>query len=335
MEFHIDRDAACAVIGYGSWATALTKILTENGRRVAWYIPNPQVREGLLTSGNNPKYLSDVEFDTSRLMICDDLDRVVSSAGIILLAAPSAYLKTTLEPLSVSLADKFIISAIKGIVPDEYVTVTEYMHERYGLSYGQIGLITGPCHAEEVALERLSYLTVVCKDPENARLIGERFATRYIRIHTATDIYGIEYAAVLKNIYALAVGIASGLGYGDNFLAVLISNGALETARFLRETFPAERTTEASAYLGDLLVTSYSMFSRNRRFGVMIGRGYSVRDIRIEMNMVAEGYFAAECIRHVNTRHGVDMPIAQCVYDIVYGGASPAGAMKQLTEKLI
>ena len=321
MAFRIDRQSRCAVIGYGSWATALVKILLENETSVGWYIRNREVLESVRRNETNPRYLRDVHFDTGRLRTSDDLNETVRSAEVIVLA----------EPLS----DKFVISAIKGIVPGELVTVAEYVNRRYGVPFCQLGIVSGPCHAEEVALERLSYLTAVCKEPENARALGEKIGTPYISVSYSTDIYGIEYASVLKNIYAMAVGIALGLGYGDNFIAVLISNAAMEMSRFMAETYPAQRDTFASAYLGDLLVTSYSQFSRNRRFGLMIGKGYSVEAARVEMSMVAEGYYAAECVMRINERYGVEMPIARAVYGILYEGKSPAASLKLLTEKLI
>lgn len=335
MEYKIDSNARCAVIGYGTWATALVGVLAAHEARVGWYVRNPEVLESLRTEGRNVRYLSDLEFDCDRIAPSDDLNGVVRGADIILMAVPSAYLKSFLEPLTESLQDKFIISAIKGIVPGDYKTVVEYLHDRYELSYRQIGLITGPTHAEEVSRERLSYLTVVCTDADNARLIGQKLATPYIRLTYSADLYGTEYAAILKNIYALAAGMAIGLGYGDNFLAVLISNCAAEMTRFLEESYPYERNTQASAYLGDLLVTCYSIHSRNRRLGLMIGRGNSVRTALHEMTMVAEGYFAADCIRHINFRHRIEMPIAEMVYKVLYEGASARKSMKALTQKLI
>ena len=335
MNFKIKPDAKCAVIGYGSWATALVKVLTERECEIGWYVRNPEVLETLITEGRNPRYLRDTEFDTSRIRPSDDLNRVVAEADILVLAVPSAYLKSFLEPLTVPLKGKFIISAIKGIVPDDYQTVVEYLCKRYDLELGQIGIITGPSHAEEVALERLSYLTMVCSDSENARILGGRFATHYIKLSYSTDLYGVEYATVLKNIYALAVGLAVGLGYGDNFLAVLIANSAREMSRFLNESASDERNTLASAYLGDLLVTCYSTYSRNRRLGLLIGHGCTVKSALSEMTMVAEGYFAADCIRHVNRKHQIDMPIADMVYEVLYRGASARKSMKALTAKLI
>ena len=335
MEYKIGKEARCAVIGYGSWATAIVGLLAANEARVGWYVRNPEVLEGLLGEGRNPRYLSDVEFDRRRIAPSDDLDEVVREADIVILATPSAYLKTFLEPLTVSLQDKFVVSAIKGIVPGDYKTIVEYVHDRYDLSYKQIGIITGPSHAEEVSRGKLSYLTVVCADPENARRIGERFAGENIRLSYSADLYGVEYAAILKNIYALSVGIAVGLGYGDNFLAVLIANAAGEMTRFLEESYPDERNTQVSAYLGDLLVTCYSVYSRNRRLGLLIGHGCTVKSALNEMTMVAEGYFAADCIRHINARHKIEMPIAEMVYNVLYQGASARKCMKELTSKLI
>ena len=238
MEYKIGTDARCAVIGHGSWATALVKLLTAGGRRVGWYVRNGEVLESLRAEGRNSRYLDDTEFDRDRIAPSDDLDAVVREAEVVILAAPSAYLKTFLEPLRTPLRDKFVVSAIKGIVPGDYQTVVEYIHDRYELSYKQIGLISGPSHAEEVSRGKLSYLTVACTDPENARLIGSRFATDSVRISCSTDLYGIEYAAILKNIYAISVGMAVGLGYGDNFLAVLIANCAAEMTRFPRRKLP-------------------------------------------------------------------------------------------------
>ena len=335
MDYKIDASARCAVIGYGTWATALVDVLTKNESRVGWYVRNEEVLESLLSEGRNQRYLSDLELDAERIAPSNDLNKVISEADIIVMAMPSAFIKVFLEPLTVSLKDKFIISAVKGIVPGDYQTVVEYLHDHYDLSYKQMGLITGPTHAEEVSRERLSYLTVVCTDPENGAIIGQKFSTKYIHLSFSQDIYGTEYAAILKNIYAVSVGMAIGLGYGDNFLAVLIANCAAEMTRFLEESYPDNRSTLASAYLGDLLVTCYSIHSRNRRLGLMIGHGCSVKTALNEMTMVAEGYYAADCIRHINTRHKVEMPIADMVYRVLYEGASARKQMKALCQKLI
>ena len=290
MSYKIDKHARYAVIGYGSWATALVKIIHENNHNVGWYIRNPEVLNHIRQQGSNPRYLRDVHFQTSHLKLSDNINTTVEEADVLILAVPSVYLQATLEPLTHSLHDKFVISAIKGIIPNDLLTITEYINRRYEIPFSQLGVISGPCHAEEVALERLSYLTVVCKEIDNACTIGETIHTPYINVSHSTDIYGTEYASVLKNIYAIAVGICIGLGYGDNFLAVLIANCAMEMSRFIEQTYPDQRNTFASAYLGDLLVTSYSQFSRNRRFGLMVGKGYPIDATKMEMHMVAEGY---------------------------------------------
>ena len=335
MDTLIGKESKCAVIGHGAWATGIVKILTDNGARVGWYVRNPEVLESLRDEGRNPRYLSDVEFNPSLLDVSDDVNRVVDKADVIILAVPSAFLKIFLEGLTVPLGSKFVISAIKGIVPGDYLTVAEYINKHYGLTFDRIGVIGGPSHAEEIALGRLSYLTVACKNLDNARVMSTKLSAKYIRVSISNDIYGVEYAAILKNIYALGVGIAVGLGYGDNFMAVLISNCSREMKRFLDESFPFPRDTDTSAFLGDLLVTAYSPFSRNRRFGLMIGKGIHIKVVQIELGGVSEGYYATETIRHVNLLHNIDMPIAQAVYDILYGGASPAKTMRNLTNKLI
>ncbi len=335
MEYKISKDARIAVIGYGSWATAIVKLLEHNGESINWYVRNPEVLESLVNEGINPRYLNDVEFDRSLIFPSNDLDKVVSESEIIVLACPSAYLKTFLEPLTVSLSDKFIISAIKGIVPDDYCTIVEYIHDHYNVSFKQLGVFTGPSHAEEVSRGKLSYLTMVCTDLENAHLLGEKFASPSLHMSYSTDLYGIEYAAILKNIYALAVGMAVGLGYGENFQAVLIANAANELTRFIQESYPDQRNTMKSACLGDLLVTCYSTYSRNRRLGLLIGHGCTIKSALNEMTMVAEGYFASSCLHQINQKHQIDLPIAQMVYDVLYNHASARKKMKELTEHLI
>lgn len=335
MIYTIDSSSRVAVIGSGSWGTALTKIILENDKEIGWLLPNREAIEYIEEHRANPSYLRDVHFTSGTLRMSDDINEVVAAADIIVLVVPSVYLKSVLAPLTVPLKDKFVVSAIKGIVPDDYITVAEYMNQKYDVPFDRIGIITGPCHAEEVALERLSYLTVVCKDIENAAKLGQKLKRPYINITPSTDIYGTEYASVLKNIYAISVGIANSLGYGDNFLAVLISNAAREMSYFLEKTYPSGRNTFDSAYLGDLLVTSYSQFSRNRTFGVMVGKGYPVSAIQIENDMVAEGYYGTACIKQINSRLGLALPIADTVYDILYSGARPSTAMTKLTKKLI
>ena len=334
MSYKIKNDAVCGMIGYGSWATALTYTPISNGQKIWWHIRNPEVLESIQTEGRNAKYLNDIEFDKESINATDDINEVVRNSDIIVIAAPSAYLKDFLKDLTEPLDGKFILSATKGIIPDDYKTITEFFRDTYNLSYDHLGLISGPSHAEEVSRNRLSYLTVASTDEENGKIIGSRFSTSNIQIRYSKDIYGIEYAGILKNIYALAGGLAVGLGYGDNFRAVLTAASAQEMTRFINESFPFERNTMESAYLGDLLVTSYSSFSRNRRLGQLIGHGCTVKSALNEMTMIAEGYFAAECMKHINERHNVHMPIADMVYDVLYRRANPRRRMKELTAQL-
>ena len=322
------------MIGYGSWATALVHTLLSNGQKIWWHIRNAEVLESIQTEGRNAKYLNDIELDKDLINATEDLNEVVRNSDIIIIAAPSAYLQDFLKDLTEPLAGKFILSATKGIISDGYKTITEYFRDTYNLSYDHLGLISGPSHAEEVSRDRLSYLTVATTDEDNGKAIGLKFSTSTVQIRYSQDIYGIEYAGILKNIYALAGGLAVGLGYGDNFRAVLTAAGAQEMTRFIQESYPFERNTMESAYLGDLLVTSYSSFSRNRRLGQMIGHGITVKSALNEMTMIAEGYFAAECIKHINERHNVNMPIADMVYDVLYKRANPRRRMKELSTQL-
>lgn len=332
MEVQIGNDARYAVIGYGSWATAIAGMLTKNHISVEWYVRNREVLEGLLNDGRNPKYLSELEFDSAYIHPSDDINAVVENADVVIISVPSAFLMDFLEPLEVSLQSKFIISAIKGIIPGCWQTVAEYLHDRYSLSFRQMGIIAGPTHAEEVSRGKLSFLTIASADESNARTVGENLASRYIHVSYSSDLYGVEYASILKNIYALSAGLAKGLGYGDNFIAVLVSNCANEMTRFIEESYPYSRNTFTSAYLGDLLVTCYSSYSRNRRLGLLIGHGCTVKSALNEMTMIAEGYYAAECIRHINLKHKVSMPIADMVYDVLYMNKSPRKAMAELSS---
>ena len=330
----IGTDARYGVIGYGSWATAIVGMLTKNHTDVEWYVRNDEVREGLVNDGRNPKYLSELEFDRNLIHPSDDINHVVESSDVLIISVPSAFLKSFLEPLTVSLENKFIISAIKGIIPGSWQTVAEYLHDHYSLSFRQMGIIAGPTHAEEVSRGKVSFLTIASADEKNARTVGEKMAGKYIHICYSNDLYGVEYASILKNIYALSAGLAKALGYGDNFIAVLVSNCANEMTRFIEESYPDSRNTFHSAYLGDLLVTCYSSYSRNRRLGLLIGHGCTVKSALNEMTMVAEGYYAAECIRHINLKHKVNMPIADMVYEVLYRNKSPRKAMAELSKSL-
>lgn len=324
-----------AVMGSGSWATSIVKILHETQPIVGWYIREPEIADHLVQYRNNPRFSSSIEFDTKHLDISTDLNYIVSHYDVLVFVIPAQYIKAWLEPLNQPLRNKFIVSAIKGIIPTDDITVSEYFNQKLNVPYDNIGIISGPSHAEEVALSRLTYLTFSCKKLDEAQQLAKLFSAHYIKTHVGTDIYGVEYSAILKNIYAIAAGIAHGLGYGDNFLSVLVTNSLLETQRFLNNSYPSTREMSTSAYLGDLLVTTYSQFSRNRTFGTMIGKGYSVQNTILEMNMIAEGYNAAKCLMKINERYHVEMPIAQTVHSILYQNASPAVAMKELTQKLI
>lgn len=322
------------VIGGGSWATALVKILHENLHEVGWYIRNAQVREHVQRKGYNPHYLSSIHFDLDRLNLVEDLPTGIAGTEVVLVVVPSAFLGTWLEGAGDGLGGKFVLTAVKGLVPGVHLTVSEYLKRNFGTSYSRMGVISGPCHAEEVSLERLSYLTFSCKELQDAERMASLFATPYINTVLGTDIYGAEYSAILKNVYAIAVGMAHGLGYGDNFMAILTSNSLTELRDYLNATYPSVRDVTDSAYLGDLLVTCYSQFSRNRTFGTMIGKGYSVQATQAEMEMVAEGYYAVEGIHALNARYKVHMPIADMVYSVLYEGQVPCEAMRALTTSL-
>ena len=323
-----------AVIGGGSWATALAKMLCENQVKIAWYMRNTYALEHLKLQKHNPNYLSSVAFDTNKLQLTNDINEAIQFADIIIFAIPSAFLSAELEKMTASLEGKIIFSAIKGIVPETSLIVGEHFHEIFNIPYDNIGVITGPCHAEEVALERLSYLTIACSDKEKAKYVAKNLASYYIKTKTSDDIVGTEYAAVLKNIYSIAAGIAHGLGYGDNFQAVLISNAIREMKKFIRKVHKMKRNINDSAYLGDLLVTGYSVFSRNRMFGNMIGKGYTVKSAQMEMSMVAEGYYACKSAYNLNLEYKAKTPIIDAVYQILYEGKNAKTVFSKLTEKL-
>lgn len=323
-----------AVIGGGSWATAIVKILSETNDYVGWWMRDAENVMHIKKYHNNKKYLSSVELLTEKIDISTDMDHIVENADCLIVAIPSAFLKNALKHLHISLKDKYVFSAIKGIVPDENLIVGEFFNQHYEVPLEQIGVVTGPCHAEEVALERLSYLTIASLDEKAAARVASLLNCDYIKTNISDDIYGTEYAAVLKNIYALAAGVCHGLGYGDNFQAVLVSNAIREMKRFIKVVHPIKRDINDSAYLGDLLVTAYSQFSRNRMFGNMIGKGYTIRSAMLEMNMVAEGYYAASLIREIKQEKDIKMPIANAVYKVLYKQKNPKKIMAKLAAKL-
>jgi len=325
------------MIGGGSWATAIVKMLSDNfaAKEIYWWMRNVTAIEHVRKYKHNPSYLSSVEVRIPEDNISNDLSGVIAAAEYIILNVPAAFLKETLASIGPeALKGKKVVSAIKGIVPEDNSIVGEFIHNNYDVPLEDILVISGPCHAEEVALEKLSYLTIAGIDTALASRFAGLVSTRYIKANVSDDIFGTEYAAVLKNIYAVASGICHGVGYGDNFQAVLIANAIREIKRFVDAVHPISRDINESAYLGDLLVTAYSQFSRNRTFGNMIGKGYTVKSAQLEMNMIAEGYYAVKSMHHVNKKYKVDMPISRAVYAVLYEKHSPQIEMRLLTEQL-
>ena len=321
-----------AVMGGGSWATAIAKMLLEKNEEIWWYLRRDDRIEDFRRLGHNPAYLTSVHFDVNRIHFDSDINRIVEACDTLVFVTPSPYLKGHLKKLKVRLRDKFIVTAIKGIVPDENLICREYFHQAYNVPEDNLAVLGGPSHAEEVALGRLTYLTVGCTDEEKAREFASMMASNYVMTKTCPDVIGIEYASVLKNVYAIAAGICHGLKYGDNFQAVLMSNAVQEMDRFLHTVYPIERNIIDSVYAGDLLVTGYSNFSRNRVFGNMIGQGYSVKSAQLEMEMIAEGYFGTKCMKDINKHMHVNMPILDAVYNILYERISPNIEIKLLSE---
>jgi glycerol-3-phosphate dehydrogenase (NAD(P)+) len=324
-----------AVIGGGSWATAIVKMVLNTNEKVGWWMRNKESVEFIKKFKHNPHYLSSVEFDMTKLDVNSDLLATIKKYEVLIMAVPAAFLEDALKQVTPNdLKDKIIVSAIKGIVPDGNLIIGDYFHQKFKISLQNFAVISGPCHAEEVAMEKLSYLTIASQNAENAKQIAANLNCRYIKTTESDDIYGTEYSAVLKNVFAIASGICHGLGYGDNFQAVLISNSIQEIERFVGVVHPINRDIKSSAYLGDLLVTAYSQFSRNRTFGNMLGKGYSVKFAQMEMEMIAEGYYAVKCIHELNKMFQVEMPITNAVYNIIYEKISPTIEIKLLTEKL-
>ena len=324
-----------AVIGSGSWGTALIKILLHNVEEVGWWVRNQNTIDYVNQHKRNPDYLPYAELKPKQLDMSTDMTYVVDNYDILIYAIPSAFLHRSIQDAGITeFKDKIIISAIKGIVPEYNQIVADYFHKNYEVDFNDIGIIAGPCHAEEVAMEKLSFLTIAFIDESRAQHIADIFSTWFMKMKTSTDIAGTEYAAMIKNIIAIANGICVGLGYGDNFQAVLIVNAMREIRRFLENVFPHNRKVMDTEYVGDLLVTSYSKFSRNRTFGTYIGNGYSVRSTMQEMKMVAEGYYAVKCLMEINKEHEINLPITEAVYNILYQRKSPTMEMRRLSEKL-
>lgn len=323
-----------AIVGGGSWATAIAKILLETNGHINWFMRNIDTINAFRKLKHNPRYLCAVDFDLSKITFTDNLDWLIANSDVIIFAIPSAFLKSVTSKSTCPLKGKIVVSAIKGLIPDDNLIIGEFFNRQYGVPLEQIVVISGPCHAEEITLERLSYLTFASSDVRIAGMVSRLFSCHYVRTAVSDDIYGTEYAAVMKNIFAIAAGICHGLRYGDNFQAVLVSNAIQEIERFVATVHPIKRDIKSSAYLGDLLVTSYSQFSRNRTFGTMIGKGYSVESAQMEMLMIAEGYFAVKGIKEINEYYNVYMPITMAVYNILYEKKSPELEILQLTEHL-
>ena len=321
-----------AIIGGGSWATAIAKIVVGHTHHIGWYMRRDDRIDEFRRLSHNPAYLTSVHFEVDEIGFSSDINRIVADYDTLVFVTPSPYIKNHLKKLKTRIKDKFVITAIKGIVPDENLVCSEFFHQVYDVPYENLACLGGPSHAEEVALERLSYLTVGCSDREKAQAFADVLTSEYIKTKTSSDVIGIEYASVLKNVYAIAAGTCSGLKFGDNFQSVLMSNAVQEMSRFLTAINPIERCVYDSVYLGDLLVTGYSNFSRNRTFGTMIGKGYSVKSAQIEMEMIAEGFFGTKCMKEINRHLHVNMPILDAVYNILYERISPQIEIKLLTD---
>ena len=330
----MNKQKKIAVFGGGSWATAIVKMLSENLETIGWYMRNEQAIEHIKENDHNPNYLQSADVYARQLDLSSDINYTVENYDVLIFAIPSAFLTSELKKLTSSLEGKIIFSAIKGIVPETGLIIGEHFNREFDVPIENIGVITGPCHAEEVAMERLSYLTIACKDEENAKFIEKSIQSWYIKTKISDDIIGTEYAAMLKNIYAVAAGIAHGLGYGDNFQAVLMSNAIREMKSFIKKVHKMKRNINNSAYLGDLLVTGYSLFSRNRQFGNMVGKGYTVKSAQMEMSMIAEGYYATKSAFKMKEENGANTPIIDTVYNILYANKNPKKEFQKLTDKL-
>lgn len=327
------KKARVGVLGSGSWASAIVKMLLENLDNVNWWVRNEKSAVHILQYGHNPRYLTSAGFDTHKLTVSTQIEDVVGNSDILVIAIPSAFVVKALEKFNLNFEGKRIITAIKGIIPEYNAIPVRYFHKTYDIAYDDMCMISGPCHAEEVALERLSYLTIAGQDAKFNEQVANMLRCRYIKCTTSDDLFGTELSAILKNIYSIASGVYAGIGYGDNFQAVLISNAIQEAEKIIDAINPIHRDVLSSAYLGDLLVTAYSQFSRNRNFGFMIGKGYSVKTAQLEMNMVAEGYYATKSLIEINKKFEVEMPIVEAVYNILYEKISPIMEMKILADK--
>ncbi|WP_352423833.1 NAD(P)H-dependent glycerol-3-phosphate dehydrogenase [Proteiniphilum sp.] len=329
----MDSIGKICILGGGTWGTALAKIVLINQKSMNWFIRRDDQIEGFYKLGHNPSYLTNVKFNLAQITFYSNMEKAIKESDTIIIAIPSPYVKQYFRRIwNNTFKGKFMISALKGIIPNDNMVMSEFLADNFKIPLENIGVLSGPCHAEEVALERLSFLTVASKDQEKAKLLSDAINSRLLKAGVSDDVVGIELAAVLKNIYAIAAGICQGLLYGDNFQAVLMSNCAKEMSRFLDGVVPIERNITEQHYLGDMLVTGYSQFSRNRTLGAMIGKGYSVKSAQLEMEMIAEGYYGAKCIYELNSRFNINIPIAETVYQILYEKIAPQKAIKKLID---
>lgn len=328
------QEIRVGVVGSGSFATAIVKMLVENCKVVHWCVRSEFVKGAIESRGHNPNYLMAVNFNLKNLKLTTDINELVSACDIIVLATPSIYLSDMMEKMTADTKNKIFVSAIKGIIPKVNDVVAHYLKQEFNVGYRDQAVIAGPCHAEEVAMERLSYLTIATVEDEVSAQLQQIFSSHFIKVNASKDILGNEYSAILKNIFAVGAGIASGLGYGDNFTAVFVSNAIREMETFLEAVYESPRDVNESAYLGDLLVTAYSLFSRNRNLGNLIGKGYTVKSAIQSMNMVAEGYYAADSIYKTAKEKGLKLPIVDTVYSILYEGKNAEKQFRKLTAKL-
>ncbi|MBF6627857.1 MAG: NAD(P)H-dependent glycerol-3-phosphate dehydrogenase [Proteiniphilum sp.] len=329
----MDSIGKICILGGGTWGTALAKMVLMNQKHMNWYIRRDDQIEGFYKLGHNPNYLTNVKFNLAQITFYSNIEKAIKDSDTIIVAIPSPYVKQYFRRMwNSTFRGKFMVSALKGIIPNDNMVMSEFLASNFKIPPEDIGVLSGPCHAEEVALERLSFLTIASKDETKAKLLAEAISSRILKTRISNDVVGIELAAVLKNIYAIAAGICQGLLYGDNFQAVLMSNSAREMSRFLDGVVPIERNIAEQHYLGDMLVTGYSQFSRNRTLGAMIGKGYSVKSAQLEMEMIAEGYYGAKCIYELNDRFKIDMPIARTVYQILHEKLPPQAAIRKLID---
>ncbi len=329
----MDSLGKICILGGGTWGTALAKIVLMNHKHINWYIRRDDQIDGFYKLGRNPNYLTNVKFNLAQISFYSNIEKAIKDSDTIIIAIPSPYVKQYFRRVwNRTFRDKFIISALKGLVPNDNIVISEYFSKNFNVPRENIGVLSGPCHAEEVALERMSFLTAACKDEQKTELLAKGITSRILKTSVSQDVVGIELAAVLKNIYAIVSGICSGLNYGDNFQAVLMTNCAKEMDRFLKKAAPFDRNVCEQHYLGDMLVTGYSQFSRNRTLGTMIGKGYSVKTAQLEMEMIAEGYYGAKCIYEMNEKLKVNIPIIETAYQVLYEKLNPNAAIRKLIE---